>query len=43
VLAGISDKEHVPVSLIEHFVVFRGNIGYAEGLSVFQLAWHILR
>jgi len=42
VLAGVSAKEHVPVSLIEKFVYFRGDISYAAGYSVFQLAWHVI-
>jgi len=41
VLAGISAKEHVPVSLISQFVHFQGDINYAAGFSIFQLAWHI--
>jgi MFS family permease len=42
VLAGISAQQHVPVSLIERFVSFRGDISYAAGFSVFQLAWHVI-
>ena len=42
ILAGVSAKEHVPVSLIEKFVYFRGDINYAAGYSVFQLAWHVI-
>jgi len=42
VLAGIAAKEHVPVSLVARFVSFRGDINYAAGFSVFQLAWHVI-
>ena len=42
VLAGVSAKEHVPVSVIVHFVTFRGDINYAAGFTVFQLAWHVI-
>ena len=41
ILAGIAAKEHVPVALVKPFIHFQGNINYAAGFSVFQLAWHI--
>jgi len=41
ILAGVSAKEHLPVSLITHFITFNGNINYAAGFSIFQVAWHI--
>jgi MFS family permease len=42
ILAGVSAREHVPVKTIEAFIKFQGDINYAGGLSVFQLAWHVL-
>ena len=41
VLAGIAAKEHVSVALIKPYIHFQGNINYAAGMSVFQIAWHI--
>ncbi|HEY6791694.1 MAG TPA: MFS transporter, partial [Trebonia sp.] len=41
ILAGIATKEHVSVSLIKPFISFRGDINYAAGFTVFQLAWHV--
>ncbi len=41
ILAGIAAKEHVAVATVEPFVKFQGDINYAGGFSVFQLAWHV--
>jgi MFS family permease len=41
ILAGIATKEHVSVTLIKPFISFQGDINYAAGFSVFQIAWHI--
>ena len=41
ILAGIAAREHVSVALIKPFIHFQGNINYAAGMSVFQIAWHI--
>jgi MFS family permease len=42
VIAGVAAKEHVPASIVAHFVTFRGDINYAAGYSVFQFAWHVV-
>jgi len=41
VLAGAAAKAHVPVSLVAKFVSFRGDLSYANGFSVLQMALHI--
>jgi MFS family permease len=41
ILTQTAAKEHLPVSLIKQFVHFQGDLSYATGFSVFQLAWHI--
>jgi MFS family permease len=41
ILTQISAREHLPVKTIEPFIRFQGDINYAAGFSVFQLAWHI--
>jgi MFS family permease len=41
ILAQAAAKEHVSVALIKPYIVFQGDINYAAGMSVFQLAWHI--
>jgi MFS family permease len=42
VLADAVKRTHLPLSLISRFISFRGDIGYAAGFSLFQLAWHVL-
>jgi MFS family permease len=42
VLAGAVKQTHYPLSLVEKFITFRGDIGYAPGFSLYQLAWHVL-
>jgi MFS family permease len=42
ILAGVAAKEHVSVQAVQPFVRFQGDIDYAAGLSVFQLAWHVI-
>jgi MFS family permease len=42
VLAGVAAKEHLPVSLVSHFIHFQGDVNYAAGFSVFQYAWHVV-
>jgi MFS family permease len=41
ILAQTAAAQHYPVSIVAQFVHFQGDIGYAAGFSVFQLAWHI--
>jgi len=41
ILSGIAAKEHVAVSLVKPYITFRGDINYAGGLSVFQVATHV--
>jgi MFS family permease len=41
ILAEAAAKEHLPVALVRPFVHFQGDINYAAGFSVFQLAWHV--
>jgi MFS family permease len=41
ILARTAAQQHYPVSVVAQFVHFQGDIGYATGFSVFQLAWHI--
>jgi len=41
ILAQAASKAHVSVALIKPYVSFRGDINYAAGMTVFQLAWHI--
>jgi MFS family permease len=41
VLAGIAANGHVSVALIKPFVTFQGDVNYAAGFSVFQIATHI--
>jgi MFS family permease len=41
VLAGIAANQHVSVSVIKPFITFRGDINYAAGFTVFQVAWHV--
>ncbi|MBY8858023.1 MFS transporter [Nocardia sp. CA2R105] len=41
VVAGAAAQAHVPPSLVEKFVTFRGDISYANGFSVLQMALHI--
>jgi MFS family permease len=42
VIAGASQKTHVPVSIVQQFVHFRGDLSYAKGFTVWQLSVHIL-
>ena len=42
VLAGAAAQSHYPLSVVEKFITFRGNIDYASGFSLLQLAWHVL-
>jgi MFS family permease len=41
ILAGAAAKAHVSVALIKPYIAFRGNINYAAGFSVFQVATHV--
>jgi MFS family permease len=41
ILAQVAGQQHVPVAVIKPFIKFQGDINYAAGFSVFQLAWHI--
>jgi MFS family permease len=40
-LAGAAAKGHVSVATIKPFIAFQGDVNYAAGMTVFQLAWHI--
>jgi MFS family permease len=43
ILTGVSKSQNnLPISVIERFVSFRGDINYAAGFSVFQFAWHVV-
>ena len=42
VFAEAQAKSHLPVSVLSQFIKFRGDINYAAGFSLFQLAWHVL-
>jgi MFS family permease len=42
ILADAVQRTHLPLSLISKFISFRGDISYAPGFSLFQLAWHVL-
>ena len=35
-------QQHYPAAIVAKYVHFQGDIGYAAGFSVFQLAWHIV-
>ncbi len=41
ILAGAAARAHVPVALVEKFVTFRGDLSYANGFSVLEMAVHI--
>jgi hypothetical protein len=41
ILAGAAAQNHVPVSTVAKFVTFRGDLSYANGLSVLSMALHI--
>jgi len=42
IIAQTAAQQHYPAALVAKFVHFQGDIGYATGFSVFQLAWHIV-
>jgi MFS family permease len=41
ILAQVAAREHLSVALIKPYVAFQGDINYAAGMTVLQLAWHI--
>jgi MFS family permease len=41
IIAGAAAQGHVPPALAAHFLTFPGDINYAAGFTVFQIAWHI--
>ncbi|HUN32206.1 MAG TPA: MFS transporter [Trebonia sp.] len=41
ILAQVAAREHASVALIKPYIAFQGDINYASGMTVFQLAWHI--
>ena len=41
VIAGAAAKAHVAPNLLQTVSSFQGDINYAAGFSVFQIAWHI--
>jgi MFS family permease len=42
VFAAAQQQSHLPLSTLEKFISFRGNINYAAGFDLFQFAWHVL-
>jgi MFS family permease len=42
IIAQTAAQEHYPAAIVARFVHFQGDLGYAAGFSVFQLAWHIV-
>jgi hypothetical protein len=42
IIAQTAAQQHYPAALVAKFVHFQGDISYATGFSVFQLAWHIV-
>jgi MFS family permease len=42
IIAQAAAQQHYPAALVARFVHFQGDLSYAAGFSVFQLAWHIL-
>jgi MFS family permease len=42
ILADAVQKTHLPLSALQNIIHFRGDISYAPGFSLFQLAWHVL-
>lgn len=41
VLGGIAAQQNLPVDVVSQFAHLQGDIGYAAGFSVFEMAWHI--
>jgi MFS family permease len=41
ILAGAAAQAHAPVSVVSKFITFRGDLSYANGFSVLQMALHI--
>jgi MFS family permease len=41
ILAGAAARAHAPVSAVSQFITFRGDLSYANGFSVMQMALHI--
>jgi MFS family permease len=41
IIAQASAKEHIAPALVAPFIKFQGDVNYAGGMTVFQLAWHI--
>jgi MFS family permease len=41
ILAGIAAKEHAPAALVAKAITFRGDISYANGMSILSIALHI--
>ncbi|MCW2931818.1 MAG: transporter [Actinomycetia bacterium] len=41
ILTQAAAKEHVSAALVKPYIMFQGDINYAAGMTVFQLAWHI--
>jgi MFS family permease len=42
VYAAAQAQSHLPVSVLQQFISFRGNIDYAPGFTLLQFAWHVL-
>ena len=41
ILTSAAAQQHVSVNTLKPFLAFQGDINYAAGMTVFQLAWHI--
>ncbi|MCW2931639.1 MAG: transporter [Actinomycetia bacterium] len=41
IIAGAAAKAHVSAAVIKPYLSFRGDINYAAGFTVFQVAWHV--
>jgi len=41
IYAQASARAHAPVAFVKPFIHFQGDVNYAAGMSVFQLAWHV--
>lgn len=42
IIAIAVQRTHLPASVLAQFIAFRGDINYAAGFSLYQLAWHVL-
>ena len=42
IIAQAAAQAHYPAAIVARFVHFQGDLSYAAGFSVFQLAWHVI-